>query len=503
MEFNWSTISKHSVLGRVLRWPLKLIPGTSVFRIRRGPGKGMKWIVGSYNHGCWLGTWEFRKQQVLERFLRPGMTVYDIGAHAGFYTLIFSRLVGPGQVVAFEPFGPNVRYLLEHVRLNGLSNVRIVQAALADKAGLEGFSSDRHASENSLTGGTTAPLLVPTLTLDEAVGTHGFPPPDLLKMDVEGAESRILEGARRTIDRHRPAIFIALHGAAQGLACRKLLRELGYAAYELSGERLSESSPSEEIYALPSDGAAAPPAERPAVPARTPIPAGALPRLNLGCGSIAPAGWVNVDGSWAAWLARHPWLGSLLKGLGIYEEDPGTSPWPVGIRIHDVRKPLPFRDGSFAAVYASHLVEHLHLEETLRLLSECRRVLAPGGVLRVVVPDLKAMVREYAEAPAGAEAADRFMRRLDMRAPAPPSGGLLRTLYHALKEFRSHKWHYDAESLSARLAAAGFSDVSERRFRDSRIRGIEEIEEASRVLDGEGIIVEGAKPGNEGVEPRR
>jgi hypothetical protein len=94
LMLNPSAISNCTLLGKVLRLPLRLLPKGMVVPILTGPAKGQKWIVGSSNHGCWLGTYELEKQAVLERFVKPGMTVYDIGAQAGFYSLFFSRLVG-------------------------------------------------------------------------------------------------------------------------------------------------------------------------------------------------------------------------------------------------------------------------------------------------------------------------------------------------------------------------------------------------------------------------
>lgn len=134
MHINWSNIPSSSFVGWLLRLPLKIIPRGSVVRIRTGLNRGMKWIVGSSTHGCWLGTYESDKQVVLSRFLKPGMTVFDVGANAGFYTLAFSRLVGDrGQVWAFEPYAINVGNLIRHIELNDLNNVNLVQAAVADR----------------------------------------------------------------------------------------------------------------------------------------------------------------------------------------------------------------------------------------------------------------------------------------------------------------------------------------------------------------------------------
>src|SRR5882757_5029521 len=97
-----SPFSPAAFLGRLLRLPLKLIPASAILPIMQGPGRGLKWIVGSYNHGCWLGSYEFEKQVIIPKIVRPGDVVCDIGAHVGYFTIIFARLVGPaGAVYAF------------------------------------------------------------------------------------------------------------------------------------------------------------------------------------------------------------------------------------------------------------------------------------------------------------------------------------------------------------------------------------------------------------------
>lgn len=130
-------IPAQTVLGKLIRLPLLVVPRTAVVRVLKGVNRGFKWIVGSSTHGCWLGTYESEKQCAISRFVKPGMTVFDIGAHAAFYTLAFSRLVGEtGKVWAFEPLAGKVDYLLRHIRLNLLDNVKLMQAAVADKNGI-------------------------------------------------------------------------------------------------------------------------------------------------------------------------------------------------------------------------------------------------------------------------------------------------------------------------------------------------------------------------------
>jgi hypothetical protein len=109
--FNFSGITARSVVGKVLRLPLRLIPKNKVMRIRQGKMKGMRWVAGSHTHGCWLGSYEFDKQVFMAERLRPGGVFLDIGAHVGFYTLLGSRLVGDeGKVISFEPCPRNIAY---------------------------------------------------------------------------------------------------------------------------------------------------------------------------------------------------------------------------------------------------------------------------------------------------------------------------------------------------------------------------------------------------------
>jgi hypothetical protein len=90
--------------------------------------------------------------------------------------------------------------------------------------------------------------------------------------------------------------------------------------------------------------------------------------------------------------------------------------------------------------------------------------------------------------------ADRLMSRLRLRSASRPQGNLLYRLYSTFKDFHSHKWMYDADSLSRYLRQAGFQHVVTKGFRESLISGIQEVEQPTRVLDGEGICVEAMKP---------
>ena len=227
------------------------------------------------------------------------------------------------------------------------------------------------------------------------------------------------------------------------------------------------------------------------------------PRINLGSWAHAPASWINVEGSWNAWLSQRPRLRRLAEAARILPEWASETQWPPNIVVHNLRKPLPFENEYAVAIYASHVLEHLYLVEAERLLGECFRVLRRGGRLRLVVPDLRAVVTEYlgerpfadSEQKAGElSAADRMNERLGLRDRRPPAGNVAYRAYAATKDFHSHKWMYDAESLQARVEAAGFRDVRERGYLDSDIEGIRDVELRKRVIDECGVVVEGAKP---------
>ncbi len=165
-------------------------------------------------------------------------------------------------------------------------------------------------------------------------------------------------------------------------------------------------------------------------------------RLHLGCGPFTPQGWINLDGSWNAWFAKHSFLRWLVGAFRLAPASAVGRTWDKGIVFHDVRNALPFETNSLSALYSSHMLEHWYLEETRRLLTECYRVLEPSGVLRMVVPDLRAIVVEYlhavtSELPGGRDTreaiypADELNHRLLFRSPSPQSA-VLCTEYTAL-----------------------------------------------------------------------
>jgi FkbM family methyltransferase len=222
---NLSGIPSDSLLGRAARLPLRVIPKGARLPILQGRLRGKRWIVGSGTHGCWLGSYEYEKRRLFERTVTEGSTVFDIGANVGFYTLLAFVLVGQtGGVVAFEPVPRNLEY--EHLRLNRVGNVRVIEAAVAEQEGAARFDPGPHSSMGHLS--PRGVLGVRTIGLDETIVTGGLPVPDYLKIDVEGAEAMVLRGARGVLAEHRPTIFLSTHGPEVHRECVDLLSSIGY-----------------------------------------------------------------------------------------------------------------------------------------------------------------------------------------------------------------------------------------------------------------------------------
>ena len=190
--------------------------------------RGMKWISGSSTHGCWLGSYEYEKQRLFAAAINPQSTVWDIGANVGLYTLLASRKAA--RVTAVEPLPDNVRYLERHLQLNKISNVEIVAAAVGGECGRQSFSIGENRSIGHLGSGL---LEVDVITLDSLFAKYG--PPDVIKIDVEGAEYSVLQGAKRCLTGY-PVIFLATHSTQLTDKCCGVLRSAGYTCSQIGND---------------------------------------------------------------------------------------------------------------------------------------------------------------------------------------------------------------------------------------------------------------------------
>lgn len=191
-------------------------------------------------------------------------------------------------------------------------------------------------------------------------------------------------------------------------------------------------------------------------------------RLNLGCGTThVLQDWVNIDGSINARLAQYPRIRRGLYRLGVLPKDAYEVKWERyidDILLHDIQNGLPFDDKTADYVFSSHLIEHLAKEDAIELLSECRRVLKPDGIVRISTPDLQILVQDYFENIEGNEystdcpPADRLVRRLHFPVEKSRKTLLTRLLDTTVYRMHQHKWLYDEQSLSDMFMTVGFTE---------------------------------------------
>lgn len=186
--------------------------------INTGIAKGMQMRINLLEErSFFFGTYEEDVQGCLLNHVKEGMTVYNIGAHIGFFTLGLGQQVGSvGTVVSFEP-NPEVRKrLIEHISLNRIDGrVQIEDSALSDVDGHAEFSTALSSTQGRF---ADLPYVKPGLVVQvpcKRLDTYireGGPNPDLVLMDVEHAEGRVLKGMEETLKNHRPIIILEMHG---------------------------------------------------------------------------------------------------------------------------------------------------------------------------------------------------------------------------------------------------------------------------------------------------
>ena len=194
--------------------------------VPRGKLKGLRWTRGASVNACWLGSYEPRLTQQFVDVVKPGNVVYDIGANVGYYTLLSAVLTGKtGQVIAFEPLPRNLGFLRQHVAMNRLGQVQIRTEALCDREGTARFGGSSDATQTHL--GSEGETEVRTTSLDLLL-EGGMAVPDVMKIDVEGAEWLVLQGAEMLFRKHRPVLFLATHGDDLRDRCSTWLKERDY-----------------------------------------------------------------------------------------------------------------------------------------------------------------------------------------------------------------------------------------------------------------------------------
>jgi len=200
--------------------------------------------------------------------------------------------------------------------------------------------------------------------------------------------------------------------------------------------------------------------------------------VQFGCGTCAPASWLNFDAGPAFLLEkRFPFLKSTLVRRGFPD-------YPKNIHYGDVIKGLPVKPGSAERVYCSHVLEHLALEDCRTTLRNVFNYLRPGGVFRFVVPDLEFYAREYLNS-SDPKAAQIFMAETYLGEHVGARG--LKSLPRAIFGRSQHLWMWDYKSFVPELEAAGFTSVRRASFGDSHDPLFADVESEGRWMNCLGI----------------
>jgi FkbM family methyltransferase len=224
-----------------------------VFQIRSGPLVGKRWIrfFRIHNDEYVEGTYESAVQNALTQTLRPGAVFYDVGANGGFFSLLAASVVGPrGKVVSFEPHPETARLLARQMYINGMQQVDVVIAAVSNEVGMAQFDDDTVSVMAGLTdihpnSSSRFKIWVKTTTIDEEVQKRA--PPDVIKIDVEGAELRVLQGAQRLLHEKRPVLLVELHSPELAMEYDHFMSNLGYETCSLTGKKISAAASGERF----------------------------------------------------------------------------------------------------------------------------------------------------------------------------------------------------------------------------------------------------------------
>lgn len=196
-------------------------------------------------------------------------------------------------------------------------------------------------------------------------------------------------------------------------------------------------------------------------------------RLNVGCGVSVGDSWLNIDGSYSLRLSRLPGVGAVIKKMYLFPD------WPRPVVYGNIVKGLRISPSSCQLIFASHVLEHLSLQDFTTALANLYSYLRPGGYLRCIVPDLEAYTRQYldrlgsTDANTIVEANSYFMTQTNLGVERRSC--LINTIKESLSHSQ-HRWMWDRPSLEKALRQTGFDEVRFRRYRewvDERFREVE------------------------------
>ena len=222
--------------------------------VLQGPARGLWFrldLPTRMESAYFFGTYELEITRWLTKVCHKGWTIWDCGTYLGFYTCLFARLVGEkGQVVVFEPDPRNMERTKEHARLNKFNNVQFMQCAVGGPSGEIDFILSNNTNSHipgAYVGATREDyskiervdglIRVPCLSLDEVYSDKKIPPPDLIKIDIDGAEKEALQYTGRLFREVRPLLMLELHNPECDRAAWEFAQKWNYSLKSLDNGR--------------------------------------------------------------------------------------------------------------------------------------------------------------------------------------------------------------------------------------------------------------------------
>ncbi|MFO8238819.1 MAG: FkbM family methyltransferase [Prochlorococcaceae cyanobacterium] len=409
------------------------------------------------------GDWFEDEIRFLRRLVQPGRTVVDIGANVGVYALSLARKVGPsGQVWAFEPAAATAALLAESIAANGTPWLQLQRQALSDHSGSAWLQTSGQSELNSLAADPQGPgEEVPLTTLDACLEAFAWQQVDLLKIDAEGEEERILAGGRRFFAELTPLVMFELKaGTELHLELVERFGELGYRCYRLVPglDVLMPFDPAAgvdgyllNLFAAKPDRAEALAASGWLVPTASPAPPDPA--------ELAPYHWRRV-------LTQLPYgqaLAASWEEQEASQTEAAAEPLALWAYAQDTSQPIAQRLGALQRSYAL-LSEQARDKQRLTSLSSLARVAAELGertealrALGHLIPALEAGVEP--------EATESFLPPCARFDRLDPQGRLAAWLNAAALESDELLGHYSsffsgikARPRLERLQELGFSD---------------------------------------------
>jgi FkbM family methyltransferase len=254
------------LIAPLQRWVLqRFLEGQEfVHTVDAGPARGLNYpITLPQDKGVWTGTYELEVSTAVSEAVQPGDICLDIGGWRGFFGGVMA-LAGAKRVFIFEPLPANCTQIRKLIELNPELPLTLCEVAVGEEAGQAEFCVMPMSGMGKLASSpfqrdarSNSRIAVNVVSLDELLEEGKIELPSVIKIDVEGAETSVLRGAKQFLNRHRPKLFVEVHSRSLARECATILGGYGYRFHVMETGREPNLSTEPEVchfIALPKNG---------------------------------------------------------------------------------------------------------------------------------------------------------------------------------------------------------------------------------------------------------